>query len=33
MATLEQKLSLEQKELVAVGASVGAGCHPASTTT
>ena len=28
MATLEQKLSLEQKELVAVGASVGAGCHP-----
>jgi AhpD family alkylhydroperoxidase len=28
MATDEQKLSLEQKELVAVGASVGAGCHP-----
>lgn len=28
MAPLEQKLSLEQKELVAVGASVGAGCHP-----
>ena len=28
MATLEQKLSLQQKELVAVGASVGAGCHP-----
>lgn len=28
MALLEQKLSLEQKELVAVGASVGAGCHP-----
>jgi AhpD family alkylhydroperoxidase len=30
MATLEQKLDLssQQKELVAVGASVGAGCHP-----
>lgn len=28
MATTEQKLSSEQKELVAVGASVGAGCHP-----
>ncbi len=28
MATVEQKLSLEQRELVAVGASVGAGCHP-----
>jgi AhpD family alkylhydroperoxidase len=28
MATLEQNLSAEQKELVAVGASVGAGCHP-----
>ena len=28
MTTDEQKLSLEQKELVAVGASVGAGCHP-----
>lgn len=28
MATLEQKLSPEQNELVAVGASVGAGCHP-----
>ena len=28
MATDEQKLSLEQNELVAVGASVGAGCHP-----
>ena len=28
MTTDEQKLSLEQKELVAVGASIGAGCHP-----
>ncbi len=28
MTTDEQKLSLEQKELVAVGASVGADCHP-----
>jgi AhpD family alkylhydroperoxidase len=28
MATVEQNLSSEQKELVAVGASVGAGCHP-----
>ncbi len=28
MTTDEQKLSEEQKELVAVGASVGAGCHP-----
>ena len=28
MATLERKLSLEQKELVAVGAGVGVGCHP-----
>jgi AhpD family alkylhydroperoxidase len=28
MATVEQNLSAEQKELVAVGASVGAGCHP-----
>jgi AhpD family alkylhydroperoxidase len=28
MATVEQNLSVEQKELVAVGASVGAGCHP-----
>src|SRR5512133_3417450 len=28
MATQEQNLSVEQNELVAVGASVGAGCHP-----
>jgi len=28
MATMDQKLSPEQNELVAVGASVGAGCHP-----
>ena len=28
MATGKHELSLEQKELVAVGASVGAGCHP-----
>lgn len=28
MTTDEQKLTLERKELVAVGASVGAGCHP-----
>jgi len=28
MATVEQKWSLEQSELVAVGASVGADCHP-----
>jgi len=28
MTIQEQKLSAEQKELVAVGASVGAGCHP-----
>ena len=28
MTSDEQKLSLAQKELVAVGASVGAGCHP-----
>ena len=28
MATIDQKLSPEQDELVAVGASVGAGCHP-----
>ena len=28
MATAEQDLSAEEKELVAVGASVGAGCHP-----
>jgi AhpD family alkylhydroperoxidase len=28
MATAEQNLNTEQKELVAVGASVGAGCHP-----
>ena len=28
MRTEEQKLSSEQRELVAVGASVGAGCHP-----
>ena len=31
MATMEQKLSPEQNELVAVGASVGAGCHPCVT--
>ena len=28
MTTMDQKLSPEQNELVAVGASVGAGCHP-----
>jgi AhpD family alkylhydroperoxidase len=28
MATNEQRLSTEQRELVAVGASIGAGCHP-----
>lgn len=28
MATMEQNLSAGEKELVAVGASVGAGCHP-----
>jgi AhpD family alkylhydroperoxidase len=28
MRTDEHKLSLHQRELVAVGASVGAGCHP-----
>ena len=28
MATNEQRLSMEQRELVAVGASIGAGCHP-----
>jgi AhpD family alkylhydroperoxidase len=31
MATVEQNLNPEQKELVAVGASVGAGCHPCVT--
>ena len=28
MTTNEQRLTAEQKELVAIGASVGAGCHP-----
>ena len=28
MTTNEQRLSVEQRELVAVGASIGAGCHP-----
>jgi AhpD family alkylhydroperoxidase len=31
MATVDQHLSAEQKELVALGASVGAGCHPCVT--
>ena len=28
MATIDQKLSAQEKEIVAVGASIGAGCHP-----